>query len=163
VPPPPVAPPPAAAAGAPADPYQQPAPAYGQPAGAVPPGWQPAAAPPPGPPGVPAASVQAYPQSSNNAVIALILAIVSWVVCPIVMAIAALIFASKADKEIKLSNGWLTGSGLVLAAKILSWINIALYILIGLFFLVVFIIAAANGGFEPTTVPSDDFSFSFGT
>lgn len=87
------------------------------------------------------------PQTSNSAIISLVLAIVSWVVCPIIPAIIALVFASKADKEIAVSNGWVTGGGLVTAAKIVSWINIGLYaaiIALGLLFVV---IAAVGGAF----------------
>ncbi|MDQ1248565.1 MAG: hypothetical protein QG597_2938 [Actinomycetota bacterium] len=149
-PPPPPAPP-YAAAQPPAPPV---APYQSQP------GWQ--QQPPPGPVGMPAAQTQAYPQTSNNAVVALILGIVAWLVCPIILAIVSLVFASKADKEIKASNGWLTGHGMVLAAKILSWINIGFYILLGLFFLIVFIVAAASGGLDPDTFPSYESSFSFG-
>ena len=65
------------------------APVYGQP------GWQ---APPPGPPGTSAVGPRPYPVSSNSATVALVLAIVSWVACPIVAAIIALIFASKGSK-----------------------------------------------------------------
>lgn len=55
------------------------------------------------------------------------LSIASWVVCPVIPAIVALVFANKADREIAASNGWLTGGGMVTAAKIVSWINIGLY------------------------------------
>ena len=124
------------------------------------PGWQqPAPAPSAAPVGY---AQQPYPQTSNNAVVALILGIVSWLVCPIIVAIIALVYASKADKEIKASNGWLTGHGMVLAAKILSWINIGFYILMGIFFLIMFVVAIASGGFEPDTFPTYEDSFSFG-
>lgn len=110
-----------------------------------------------GPPGVPSAPAQAYPQTSNNAVVALILAIISFVVCPVVCAIVALVFASKASKEIKASNGWLTGDGLVLSAKILAWVNIALTILGVIIFLIIVIVAANSPDFAPTPTPSYSF------
>ena len=94
---------------------------------------------------VPPPAYTPMPQTSNSAIIALVLSIVSWVVCPIIPAIIALVFANKADKEIVASNGWVTGGGLVTAAKIVSWINIGLYaalIAIGLIF---FLIVAAGG------------------
>lgn len=91
----------------------------------------PTAAPiPPIPPGQPAPPAPPYgptPQSSSSAVVALVLSIASWVVCPVIPAIVALVFANKADREIAASNGWLTGGGMVTAAKIVSWINIGLY------------------------------------
>ena len=80
---------------------------------------------PPAPPAPPAYGPT--PQTSNSAVAALVLSIVSWVICPIIPAIIALVFANKAEKEIAVSNGWVTGGGLVTASKIVSWINIGLY------------------------------------
>jgi hypothetical protein len=85
------------------------------------------------------------PQTSNSAIIALVLSIVAWVVCPIIPAIIALVFANKADKEIAVSNGWVTGGGLVTAAKIVSWINIGLYAGLLAIGLIVVILAAVGG------------------
>jgi hypothetical protein len=51
---------------------------------------------------------------------------VSFVVCPLIPAIVALVLASSADAEIRASGGRLTGEGLNKAAKIISWINIGL-------------------------------------
>ncbi len=79
------------------------------------------------------------PQTNNNAIIALVLAIVSWAVCPIIAAIVALVFASKASKEIEQSGGWQTGGGFVTAAKIIAWINIAFMIVFGIIYLIFFI------------------------
>ncbi|MDQ5972997.1 MAG: hypothetical protein QG661_206 [Actinomycetota bacterium] len=101
-------------------------------------------APPPG-----AAYAPAYapgPKTSSNAIIALILSIASWVVCPIVPAIVALVFASMAGKEIQASGERIQGGGMVTAAKIVSWINIGFYvalIVIGAFVLV--LVAIAGG------------------
>jgi len=94
---------------------------------------------------VPPPAYAPMPQTSNSAIIALVLSIVAWVVCPIIPAIIALVFANKADKEIAASNGWVTGDGLVTAAKIVSWINIGLYAGIIAILLLVGIIAAAVG------------------
>jgi preprotein translocase subunit SecG len=87
---------------------------------------------------------QPRPQSSSDAVVALVLAIGSWVVCPVVLAIVALVFASKAKRTIEASNGWVEGSGMVTAAKIIAWINIILGILGLVFFVIALIVAAAN-------------------
>lgn len=97
-------------------------------AGATPPPPPPAPgayAPPPAQPVAPAYGPT--PQNSSSAVVALVLSIAAWVVCPVIPAIIALVFASKADREIAASNGWVTGGGMVTAAKIVSWINIGLY------------------------------------
>jgi hypothetical protein len=88
--------------------------------------------------------------TSSNAIIALILAVVSWAVCPIIPAIVALVFAANATKEIAASGGRIQGQGLVTASRIVSWINIGLWsavIVIGGFFLVLAIVAGglSNG------------------
>ncbi len=118
------------------------------------------ATPPPGvdmgtpPPSVPTA-VQTGPPTSSNAIIALILAVVSWAVCPVVPAIIALVFAAKADREINSAHGAIAGQGLSTAAKILSWINIGLWAALILLFavvaLVAVLIAAAGGDLSVST------------
>ena len=100
----------------------------------------PAAATPPAGPG--------YAQrTSGNAIAALILAILSWVFCPIILAIIALVLAAKADREVAASDGAVTSSGLSLTAKIVAWVNIgvaAAGIVVGI---IVLLIALAAGGF----------------
>lgn len=83
------------------------------------------AAPPMAPP-------SAASPTSSRAVIGLVLAIVSWLVCPIIAAIAALILAHSSAKEISASNGEITGAGLNTATRIISWINIGVSILVSL-------------------------------
>jgi hypothetical protein len=110
----------------------------------------------PGQGGVPAqpgyqAPYAAYPpqpavQTSNNAVVGLILAVVSWVVCPLIAAIVALIFANLASKEIEASGGRVEGQGLVTATRWVAWINIgvvAAAIVISIF--IALLIAIATG------------------
>ncbi len=88
-------------------------------------------------------SVTATPSPSGNSIVALVLSITSWVVCPIVFAIVALVFANKAEKEIAASNGSVGGGAFVTASKIVAWINIGVYSavvvlgIIGLFFLTI--------------------------
>lgn len=89
------------------------------------------------------------PQTSNDAVVALVLAILSWVVCPILPAIIALVYAGRAQREIDASGGRLGGAGMVTAAKIVSWINIGLYAVVGVVMLVAVLIPlllASTGG-----------------
>lgn len=64
-------------------------------------------------------------ETDSGAIVALVLAIGAWVVLPLILAIVALIVASSADKNIKASGGYKEGAGLVQAARIVSWINIA--------------------------------------
>ena len=99
------------------------------------------AAPPPPPP----PAFGPAPQTSNSAIAALVLSIVSWVICPIIPAIIALVFANRAEKEIAASNGWVTGGGLVIASKIVSWINIGLYAALIAIGVLVLILAAVGG------------------
>ncbi|MFM8894118.1 MAG: hypothetical protein ACKOE2_01800, partial [Actinomycetales bacterium] len=79
---------------------------------------------------------------------ALILAISSWNVCPLVPAIVALVFASKASKEIKASAGSIQGAGLVTGANITAWINIGFWglfvVIFGLIFLIALVAVAAG-------------------
>ena len=89
------------------------------------------------------------PPTSSNAIVALVLSITSWVVCPVIFAIIALVFATKAEKEITANNGRMGGGSLVLASKIISWINIGFYaalLVLGLlaFFFVALVGVASN-------------------
>ena len=111
------APPPAAQ---PAQPYGQPA--YGQ------------------APGYPAATAT----TSNDAVVALVLSICSWVFCPVVLAVVALVFAGKAKRAIDASNGWVTGDGMVTAAKVISWINIAVTLVVAVVAVIILVVAAVS-------------------
>jgi uncharacterized membrane protein len=101
--------------------------------------------------GQPIAPPPAYgptPQTSNSAVVALVLSIAAWVICPIIPAIVALVFANKADKEIAAGNGWVTGGGLVTASKIVAWINIGLYAALLAIGVLVLILAVVGGAFS---------------
>lgn len=91
-----------------------------------------ASVPPPAPaaPSAPVAGVA--PQTSTNAIVGLVLAIVSWVLCPIIPAVAALFVARASTKEIAASNGRIGGAGLNTATRIIAWINIGVSILAGI-------------------------------
>jgi hypothetical protein len=129
--------------------YPQAAPAYPPVAPAYPqaaPGYP---AYPQAAPGYPA-----YPiaTTSSNAVVALILAIVSWAVCPVIPAIVALVLAHSAAKEIAASGGRVQGGGLVTASRIVAWINIGLWaavLIVGAFVLV---LVAVAGGMDSARV-----------
>jgi hypothetical protein len=114
----------------PGQPGYGPPPEYGQPPGQ--PGYgQPGYGPPPG-------WGAAGPPTSTKAIIALVLAIASFVVCPLIPAIVALVLASSARQEILASGDRLTGLSLVTGAKVVSWINIGLcaVVLLGIVLLV---------------------------
>jgi hypothetical protein len=125
-------------------PPQPPPPPYGAP---PPPGY---GAPPP--PGYGGYGQQpygygGYPQqeTESSAVVALVLAIASFVVCPVIPAIVALVLANNADAAIQASGGRKTGEGLTKAARIVSWINIGLCVGGLVLVIVIAVIAAAAG------------------
>ena len=123
-------------------------PAPGSPApGSPAPGYPPPGYPPPGyPAGYPYAPVQT---TSTMAIVGLVLAVASWILCPIVLAIVALILAKKSQDEIAVSGGRVGGEGLNTATKIVSWINIGLYaaviVIFGAIFLIALVVGAASG------------------
>lgn len=79
--------------------------------------------------GAAAPAPAAGPRTSTNAVVGLVLAIISWVMCPIIAAVVALILARSSSKEIAASGGAVTGAGLNTATRIIAWLNIALSII----------------------------------
>ncbi len=142
---------------------------YGSQPGYPPPGYSgapPAQGPGYPPPGFaqPAYPAPGYgppvyaPPTAGSATTALVLSILSWVLVPIILAIVALVFASKARAEIEASGGRLGGAGMVSAAKIISWINIILWG-IGTVFLVIFLVVVARGS---SSVIMDDTGFTVG-
>ena len=126
---------------------QPPPPGYGQP----PPGY--GAPPPPGygggygaPPGY--GQPPPYygpPPNDGKAVGALVSAIISFVVCPLIPAIVALVLAGQASQRIRESGGRLGGAGMVTAARIISWINIAFSVIFLVFFIWLGAIASTEG------------------
>ena len=100
--------------------YDQPVQGYGQGYGQPPQAWQ-------GP-----------TQTESKAIIALVCAIASWVVFPLLPAIAALMIGKTARQEIERSGGRLTGDGMVTAAKVIAWVNIVLSLLVVLLFVLGF-------------------------
>jgi hypothetical protein len=117
-----------------------PAPGYAYP---PPPGYPPQGYAYPAPGYAPAQT------TSTNAIVGLVLAITSWIICPIILAIVALVLAKKSGEEIAASQGRVGGEGLNTATKILSWINIGLYaailVILGAVFLIALVAGAASG------------------
>ena len=158
----------------PDDPFRKAAPAQGDPAPYTPPGYRPAGYPPPGPPPAagyaspptgyppPGGPVQGYPpqpgygygsgpqQTSTRAVVALVCAIASFLVFPLVPAIAALVLARGAQREIATSGGRLAGEGLVTGARVTAWINIVLSVLALVGIVVLVLVAIADSSTADT-------------
>lgn len=101
----------------------------------------------------PTAPQSPVPTTSTNAVIGLVLAIVSWVVCPIIAAIVALVLAHSSDKAIKASDGRVGGAGLNTATRIIAWINIGVSIVAGI---VVVALVAFGVIFSASVAPTLD-------
>ena len=68
----------------------------------------------------------AAPEPSGRAVAALVLAVLSFVALPLLPALAALLLAPGARRQVEASGGRLTGAGLVRAAVLVAWANVAL-------------------------------------
>ncbi len=83
-------------------------------------------------------------RTEGNAIAALVLSIVSFVVCPLIPAIVALFLASTAKRNIDASGGMLDGASMVTAARVISWINIGLCVA----FVLLMVVLAAAGGFD---------------
>lgn len=96
----------------------------------------------------------APPRNSGKAVTALVLALVSFILCGIFTSIPAFFVGRSAVKDIDRSQGAITGRGLATAAWIIALVNIIITVLAVALFAVLF----ANG---TCTSTSTDDSFSF--
>jgi hypothetical protein len=81
------------------------------------------------PQGYQAVGYPAAPQNDSKAVIGLVLAIASWLMCPFILAIIALVLAGQSNRAIAASGGRLEGRSMNTATKVIAWINIVLSIL----------------------------------
>lgn len=121
-------------------------------------GWQPGPPPPspsqgyPPPGGYGGYSQRPTPQTEGTAIIVLVLAISSFVICPVIPAVVALFMCPGARRKIEGSGGALTGEGLVTAAKIISWVNLGLW---GAGLLLVVVVGIIGAVFSDS---SDEFS-----
>lgn len=120
--------------------------AYGNPPGyGTQPGW--GAQPGYGGPGAggpqgygpPPYGYYAAPQTDGKAIGALVCAVGAWLVCPLVLAVVALILAGQSARDIRESGGRLSGDGMNTAARVISWVNIA-----GCVLFVLILLAAAG-------------------
>ena len=93
-----------------------------------PPSASPAYAPPPY--GLPTAS------TPGKVTAALVLAILSFFACPVILAIVALVVANSASQEIAASGGRLEGESTLKTARIVAWVNIALFGVVAAFALI---------------------------
>ena len=79
------------------------------------------------------------------AIVALICAIGSWVLVPVVLAIVALVLAHQAERSIAASGGWREGKSMVSAARVVAWIHLA-FVGLAILFVVALLIGLAVAG-----------------
>lgn len=82
------------------------------------------------------------PATEGTAVVALVCAILSWLVIPVILAIVALFLARTAEREIERSGGAKSGAGLVTATRWIAWIHLLLAAM-ALAFLAAFVVGIA--------------------
>ena len=113
--------------------------------------------PPPGyayppPPAGYQAPGYAYPaygtprQTDSKAIVALVLAISSWVVCPVITAVVALVLAGQSDRAIAASGGMLEGRSMNTATRWVAWANIVVMTLAILAAIGIAVFAISQGG-----------------
>ena len=98
------------------------------------------------PPAPPAAAPPTYgypgaapARTADAAIWALVCAIGSWLLCPVVLAVVALVLARNADDAIARSGGTLTGAGMATASRVVAWVHLAVVGLALLFGLAVLV------------------------
>ena len=132
----------------PAYPAPYPAQGYGYP---PPPGYPAQGYAYPPPPGYPAQGYAPAVATSTSAIVGLVLAVASWILCPIVLAIVALVLAKKSGDEIAASQGRVGGEGLNTATKVVAWVNIGFYGAIVMIFGAIFLVALVLGAASSST------------
>lgn len=83
-------------------------------------------------------------RTDGGAIAALVLAIGSYLLLPLIGSVVALFLAAGAEQRISISGGALGGAGMVTAAKILAWVHLALLAILAVVFLVVLLVTAGG-------------------
>ena len=97
-----------------------------------------------GPQGPPAPYLGSSVPTDGMAVAALTLSIVSFLFCPVIAAVLALIFGYMSLRNIKDSGGSLTGEPMARAGIIISWVHLGICALVGIFILIVVLIGVVR-------------------
>ncbi|MHB8646518.1 MAG: DUF4190 domain-containing protein [Thermomicrobiales bacterium] len=85
------------------------------------------------------------PRTSGFAIASLLCSIASWFLIPFFGGVLGVIFGHIARREIRRSQGWMSGDGLALAGLIIGYIHIALVILAAAFILLLALAFASDG------------------
>lgn len=100
-------------------------------------------------------AVYAYgPRTNSLAIASLVTGILSWVLCPFLAAVLAVIFGHVARGQVKQSGEG--GGGMALAGLILGYVNIGLSAVFVVFYILFFgltLFIAANGGTSSSPTP----------
>ncbi len=85
-------------------------------------------------------------RDSTLAIVSMVTGIVGWLLLPLIGAITAIVTGHLANKEIKESNGMLTGKGMATTGLILGYIQIAFIVLavIAIILVLLFVPATSN-------------------
>jgi hypothetical protein len=125
------------------------------------PGYPATGYPPTGypPAGYQAVGYAAPRQTDNKAVIGLILAISSWVVCPLITAVIALVLAGQSNRAIDASGGRLEGRSMNTATKWVAWANIVVTVVAIVVGLALFAFVVTTDSTVITDVTNGDTQF----
>lgn len=93
---------------------------------------------------VPVRPIRQQLPTDGMAVASLVLSISSFIFCPVVMAVLGVIFGYMSLTKIEDSRGAVGGSELARAGIIIGWINIGLTVLVGIFILVMVLVASTQ-------------------
>ncbi len=83
-------------------------------------------------------------RTDGGAIAALVLAIASFLLLPLIGSVVALFLAAGAEQRIATSGGTLGGAGMVKAAKIVAWVHLALLAVAAVSLLLILLIANAG-------------------
>lgn len=89
-----------------------------------------------------------YKKDSSLAVASLVCGLLGWTFVPVLGAIAAIITGHMAKKEIRESNGMLSGDGMALAGLLLGYISLGLLVMGIICFLVFFFAIASTASYD---------------
>ncbi len=91
----------------------------------------------------PAQVYVAQPQTDSNALVSLILGLLSIVAFSILTGVPAIILGNNARKNIRASGGRLTGDGLAVAGIIMGWVSVG-FAVIGILLVIIFVLGALS-------------------
>jgi hypothetical protein len=95
-------------------------------------------------PSVTAPAPRAAPRTDGSAVAALVVAILSWFLLPIVGSVVALVLARSAERSIEAAPLEVSGRGLVTAARWVAWTHLVVVAMV-IAFIAAFVIAVWIG------------------